>query len=213
MRIDQIKEQPKGKCLVFIEGIGSILLSEKERNRYGIEEGFELNQKIYEEIKENILLPNAKKRALFCLQRMFLTERKMREKLVEMYPQDVVEEVILFLYKFKYLDDQRYAMHFIRLHLERKSKRELQVQLFQRGISKEIFEESFASCLSERKEEGFEEYSAEQLAVQHWIRKKQKNKGETSQKEKEKLIQTLLRKGFSFDEIQKAWNICYNAES
>ena len=212
MTINKIEQKSKGQYLVLIESIGFFLLSEKDIFRYQIEEGSELTENQYEEIKAEILLPRAKKRALLCLQRTFLSEKKMREKLMELYPEEIVEDVILFLYQYKYLDDRRYATHFIRIHLEEKSKRELQMQLYQRGISKEIFLESLELCLLEREEQVGEEEAPEQAAIRNWLNKKISNFSNISEKEKTKTIQTLLRKGFLYNDIKSVWITCCNTE-
>ena len=55
-------------------------------------------------------------------------------------PEEVIEEAITYVKKFGYIDDERYALHFIEVRKESKSRREILMLLRQKNLSAEKIE-------------------------------------------------------------------------
>ncbi len=141
----------------------------------------------------------AKQKAMAILKYMDRSEQELRQKLKQSdYTETIIEAAIEYVKKFHYLDDERYAMNYIRFKKNTKSKRQLQTELSQKGIRKEYIDLAFQ-----------EEYDDEELAIQKAVSKKTSDVDSLSQEEKMKLASSLYRKGFKMDLIQKYTKI-YN---
>ena len=78
------------------------------------------------------------KRALDLLQRRDYAKKELIERLEkDGYEKDMIDEIIVYIEGFHYLDDVRVAGSYIRSKKGQKSKREIEYRLKQRGISSE----------------------------------------------------------------------------
>lgn len=156
-----------------------------------------------EKLSEHEKLVNrCKERCLYLLEHSAKSESRLREKLRKSgkYTEDIIEEALERLKVYDYINDERLAMQLIRSYAGRKSMREIEQKLYQRGIAaaaiRTAMEEFCAG--SECAEE------AELQAVQQLIRKKCRNAEELSEDEKRKLYAALLRKGFRYELVTRA---------
>lgn len=210
MQITELKLVEKNKWLVSFEDSFTFPLYRQDLRHYRLEEGAEIKEEIFLDIRNEVVLRRAKKKAITCLERMDRTELEVRNKLSEAdYPSDVIEDAIAWLYSFHYLDDSRYAKHYISRRFLVKSKKELQLQLHRKGISKELFEEAMEECIDEQQTlNGEEEFITPELAaIKRFVDRKCKNVSEISELEQKKIVQSLIRKGFHISDIQKILHI------
>lgn len=142
-------------------------------------------------------LKQGKKRALYLLGRKEYSRKELIERLEkDGYEKEVIEEILIYMDSFHYLDDVRVAGSYIRIRKSQKSKRELEYRLKQRGIS----EEDIVPAMEENYETQ-EGYSQEELAIQKYLQKYCLQ--ELKFEEKQKIAGKLYRKGFSKEEIRK----------
>ena len=191
--ITGIEEVDKKRVRIYLEGGTSMVLYKGEVRRYSLKEGEELSEGIYEEIRSEILKKRACKRAMFLLERMDRTEAQLREKLRQnFYDEEMIEEAVSYVRKYHYLDDQRYAANYVRYHRERKSRRQIEMELRQKGIDRKKIERALE-----------EEYPVEddRKLIKTWIQKKHYSPENSDIKEKQRMYQFLLRKGFSSNDI------------
>ncbi|WP_313132167.1 regulatory protein RecX [Anaerocolumna sp.] len=199
MIVTKLEGLTKGKVKVYIDGEYHFLLYLEDIRVYKLQEDEPISEKVYTEIIENTVLRRAKQKAMAILKYMDRTEQELRQKLKQAdYTETIIESAIDYVKKFHYLDDERYAMNYIRFKKNTKSKRQLQTELSQKGIRKEYIELAFE-----------EEYDDEELAIQKAVAKKTTDIDSLSQEEKMKLASSLYRKGFKMDLIQKYTKI-YN---
>ncbi|GAA4653376.1 hypothetical protein GCM10023142_05140 [Anaerocolumna aminovalerica] len=199
MIVTKLEELEKAKVKVYIDGEFHFLLYRKDIKIYKLQENEQISDKVYEEIIENTVLRRAKQKAMAILKYMDRSEQELRQKLKQAdYTETIIEAAIEYVKKFHYLDDERYAMNYIRFKKNTKSKRQLQTELSQKGIRKEYIDLAFQ-----------EEYDDEELAIQKAVSKKTSDVDSLSQEEKMKLASSLYRKGFKMDLIQKYTKI-YN---
>ncbi|MDU6264784.1 MAG: regulatory protein RecX [Anaerocolumna aminovalerica] len=199
MIVTKLEELEKAKVKVYIDGEFHFLLYRKDIKIYKLQENEQISDKVYEEIIENTVLRRAKQKAMAILKYMDRSEQELRQKLKQSdYTETIIEAAIEYVKKFHYLDDERYAMNYIRFKKNTKSKRQLQTELSQKGIRKEYIDLAFQ-----------EEYDDEELAIQKAVSKKTSDVDSLSQEEKMKLASSLYRKGFKMDLIQKYTKI-YN---
>lgn len=199
MIVTRLEGLGKGKTKVYIDGEFHFLLYRKDIQIYKLQENEQISEKVYKEIIEDTVLRRAKQKAMAILKYMDRTEQELRQKLKQAdYTETIIESAIEYVKKFHYLDDERFAMNYIRFKKNTKSKRQLQTELSQKGIRKEYIDLAFE-----------EEYDDEELAIQKAVAKKTLDIDSLSQEEKMKLASSLYRKGFKMDLIQKYTKI-YN---
>ncbi len=193
MVLTQIEKSGSGKVRIWLNDAPAFLLYEKERAAYGLEEGQEMSEALYQEICGAVLLKRAKLRCTYLLERMDRTERQLREKLREgEYPQEVIDQAISAMKQLHFLDDQRYAESYIRSNRDKKSSRLMLLELEQKGVSRETAERALEE----------EPVDAAQVILK--LAEKKKFDPETAdEREKQRFYQFLLRKGFSFSDIKK----------
>lgn len=193
MLVTGLEELDKKRIRVVLEGGENFVLYRGEVRKYAIQEGEELPMGQYEEIRSGILAKRAKKRAMHLLEKMDRTEAQLRAKLRQgFYPEDIVEDAIAYVKSFHYLDDARYARNYVRGQKGKKSQKRIYMDLMGKGIPKGLI----AQALEEEYQKG-----QEQELILKWAEKKNYSSSQADLKEKQKMYQFLLRKGFQPDDI------------
>ncbi len=139
MRVIGTEKLGKGRYRVRLDGMEELILYRGELRRYGIEEGAELSEADYREIREVLLFKRAQNRLLFLLQRKDYTCAELKRKLREGgYPEDIAERALAVMEDYGYVDDASYAMRYAECYRERKSGTTIRNKLLQKGIAKEL---------------------------------------------------------------------------
>lgn len=193
MLITQISEVDKKRMMIHTEEGVTFVLYKGEIRRFDLKEGQELANEVYEEIRTDILIKRARKRAMFLLEKMDRTESQLRNKLRQgFYGEDLIDDAVAYVKKYHYIDDNRYAQTYVRYQKERKSKRQIKMDLMQKGVDREMIEQAIEM-----------EYGAEseQELIMKWVEKRKYKIGNSDVKEKQKMYQFLMRKGFRSEDI------------
>lgn len=199
MVVTKVEAVTKTKYKVYVDGQFAFILYKGELSRFHIAEDQELSQEIYEKIRTEVILKRAKLRAMHLLNDMWRTEAQLREKLTRNeYPVDIVEAAISYVKSFGYINDYEYARSFIESRKERKSRREIYMQLVGKGVSRELIDEAF--------EESYEREDSTE-AIRRLLEKKHYDRENTTLEEKKKIMAYLVRKGFGYDDIRKTMQI------
>lgn len=197
MTVTDIIELTKSKKRVYIDNEFAFVLYKGELHKYGISLGEEILEVDYQEIMENVLPKRAKLRAMNLLQSKDYTESQLRTKLLlGEYPADIIEEAISYVKSYHYIDDVRYATDYLNLHEKDTSLRKMKDSLRQKGIRKEDIEKAIFMW----EDQGGE--SDECSMIQKFLEKKGYSE-DWEYKDKCRIYNALLRKGFSTDSIQK----------
>ncbi len=195
--ITKIEELDKKRVRIFMDGEFAFVLYKGELRRYKLKEGQVIGIGEYEEITGEILPKRAKLRSMNLLKARAYTERQLRDKLHQgEYPEDIIEEAVLYVKSFGYIDDRQYAQDFISYHMENRSRRRMEQDLAAKGISRDIIREVMED-MAENGEQPDETAMAKEL-----LRKKNYNPEMATNKEKQKLSAFLYRKGFQMDTIR-----------
>ena len=139
----------------------------------------------------------AKLRCMHLLEKRDYTEKELRQKLTAgntEYTQEEMDIAIDYVKSFRYVDDGKYACKYIEAMRSRKSRRQIEQELYQKGVDKELIQEAF-EVTGEVPEE-------EQIA--RWMEKRHYNPESADLKEKQKMYAFLARKGFCPENIQRA---------
>lgn len=195
MKVTNVEAITKTKFKVELDEQFAFVLYKGELKRFGIREASEVSEELYQKILKEVILKRAKLRAMHLLTDMARTESGLREKLKQgMYPENIIEEAIMYVRSFGYLNDYNYAENYIESRKNSKSRREIYAALLQKGVSSEQIENAFEACYSEEEE---------QKAIQKLIEKRRVDISSATEEELHKLYGYLARKGFHYDDIRK----------
>ena len=138
-------------------------------------------------------LLEAKKKAMSLLKDMDRTEWQLRDKLAAKgFSEEAVEGAVDYVKSFHYLDDYRYAVHFVELHYEQRSRQRMRQDLYQRHVPEEYIDLALESICEN-----------DDVALQEALRKITKGETEYSYEEKQKIAGKLYRKGFRLGDIKR----------
>ena len=143
------------------------------------------------------MLKRAKLRCMHLLEKRDYTEKELRQKLENgktEYTEEQIDGAIAYVKSFHYVDDGRYACKYIEALQSRKSRRQIEQELYQKGVDRELIQEAF--------EETGEVPEEEQIA--RWMEKRNFHPEEVDLKEKQRMYAFLARKGFRAENIQRA---------
>lgn len=141
----------------------------------------------------NPQLRKAKLKALHLLERMDRTEAQLREKLLKAeFEPEFIEQAIAYVKSYGYLDDERYVRNYIEYRQSQKSKRQIEQELlYRKGVSKDLIEKVYEEL----------EPTDEKQLIRRQLEKKSYDASLCDEKQKQRLIASLMRKGFHFHDI------------
>lgn len=198
MVVTDIIEVTKVRSRVFLDGEFAFVLYKGELRLYQLQKGGEVSEEVIEEIVKTLLPKRAKKRSLMLLQKKDYTEAELRRKLLEgEYPLDVIDQAIAYVRSFRYIDDERYCRSYINCYSSKWSKQQITAKLSAKGIDRkmthaiyeELLQDGSLSCVEEE-------------LIRDILRKKHYDPSNTDPKQRQKLYQHLLYKGFSMERIR-----------
>lgn len=199
MTVTDIKDYKKGKYEVYLNDEFAFVLYKSELKTYGVKVSAELSQSTIDEIVDVVLTKRCKKRAMNLLLKGDMTEMKLRSKLQDgRYPENVIDAAIKYVKSYNYIDDRRYAMSFISFKSATDSKNTIRRKLIERGVSKDIID----SCIEEYYVEDELNINVEKELIEKLLRKKCKDFSNIEYTEKQKLIASVMRKGFSYYDVE-----------
>ncbi len=199
MTVTKIEEYSKSKYRIYLNDAFAFVLYKGEVRHFKISEGEELEDTVYKEIVEQVLTKRAKLRAMHLLKTIDRTEADVRQKLKDgLYPEEVIDCAIAYIKGYHYIDDERYAENYISSRASGMSRNVLRQKLIQKGIDKEIADTKLAACLGDDGER-------EMSLIKSLMQKKCRNISELDYDSKNKLFSYLYRKGFSIENINRAY--------
>lgn len=195
MHIISIEPAKKGELKIEFESGMQLFMYKKEIAPFHLEENMDISDDVFEEIYRGILGKRVKKRAMFLLEKMDRTKHQLEDKLKSnAYPQELIDEAIAYVESYGYLDDKRYAENYIGFRQNTKSRTRIKMELFQKGVDKEIIEEALNIA-----------YENDEIdMIKQILKKKKYYDNELDLDKKRKLHQSLLRKGFKNSDIKHA---------
>ena len=134
----------------------------------------------------------ARKKALVFLTDMDRSEKELLEKLKKSgFSEEVCQDAVGYVKSFGYVDDERYAGHYVKSFETRRSRRRIESDLMRKGIPGELIREAI-----EEIDDGEQKKLIDELA-----RKKLKTLNKEEPKSRRRLASYLAGKGFSMSEI------------
>lgn len=197
MRIDRIEasKHKRGRVLVFLEDGACLKITEQELLDFGLRAGDELDKPTLGRLKEAAGVSNVKataadligKRAMSCRD----LERKLQEKGASEAEARYAAE---WLEAIGAINDADYAALLVR-HCAQLGYGPARIRdkLYEKGVPRELWEDAL-DTLPDQSED-----------VDRFLRSKLR--GELpDEKEKKRLTDALLRRGFSWGDVRAAWN-------
>ena len=200
MLVTAITQQKKDQTRynIFIDGEYAFALPMQDILYFKLKEGREVPEETIEYIQNSLIYIKAQDTALHYIGYKMRTVKEIRIKLAEKeFSEEVIEKVITFLEKYGYADDREYCKKYIKekLRMKPKSGYALKIELRQRGISSRIIDEVMAETEVDEEGDAF-----------RWLERKSRGIWPPQDdKQKKKLYDFLLRKGYSYDIIGEAF--------
>lgn len=163
---------------------------------HSLKKGMEIDKESLESLLHDEMYMKAKNKALSVLSKSDQSEKKLREKLLNDYDENIVEEVIEFLKGYKLIDDNLLAEKIVHdnMNLSKFGKNKIKQNLYNKGISASDIQDAISQIDPD------EEYeNAKYLAEKRLKRLK----GEDKNKINQKIYQHLAYKGFNYDIIKR----------
>ncbi|MCR5501652.1 MAG: recombination regulator RecX [Lachnospiraceae bacterium] len=199
MKITKIKEISGKRFRIYLDEEPAFVLFKGELSSYGIEEDGELSEEAYSGIMGELLPKRAKMRAMKLLKDRPYTVRGLTDKLVEAeYPDSAVNEAISYVQSYGYLDDAKYAHDFVYTYKGRKNRMRIIAELNEKGVDRDLIEEALLDELGEDPEE------YELAQIRKFLAKKNYDPETASFEEKQKILASICRRGYSPGLVKKA---------
>ena len=141
---------------------------------------------------------SVRKKALSLLEYGDRTEWELRDKLKRAgYDDEETDDAIEYAYSFHYLDDERYALHYIESYHSARSRQRIRQDLLKKHVSEEIIDSAYEQT-------GYDDDMALRKACDKVLR----GVGDVSElayEDRQKLMAKLVRKGFRMEDVIRAF--------
>lgn len=137
--------------------------------------------------------------ALYLIEFKDRTEKELRDKFKEKgYDENDIEDEIEFLKNYGYINDKRYAEHFTHdaINIKKWGKMRIRTELLRKGVGRETIDNTI--------EDAF--FGVEDDLVLNQMQTRFKNSDFSNIKERTRIFNFFMRRGFSSDEIRGAMN-------
>ena len=195
MEITDIAPLDKKRRKVYIDGQYAFPLYVSELRKYNIEAGAVLEENVYDDIC-SLLMRRVRERILYLITDYDRSEQNIRQKIsMAGYRGSFVDDAIDSLKQYGYIDDLRFARYYAESMRDTKGRSAFAISrsLYEKGISRDVIDtvmgeldiDEDAQILKALSSKGYNEENIRQI----------------DDKERQKLISSLMRKGFSYDLI------------
>ncbi|MGL4739115.1 MAG: RecX family transcriptional regulator [Cellulosilyticaceae bacterium] len=135
----EVQKKDSRRVSVFVDGEFSFGMQLDDVLKFGLSKNKVYSDEEFEVLLGKLLVEKAKFRALDYISYKMRTTQQVRDKLKTLeYDEWVIDEVIAFLEKYGYLNDQHFANRYIEYQMQynKKSLRKVKSDLYEKGISK-----------------------------------------------------------------------------
>ena len=166
---------------------------------FNLKKGDNIEEDNLRQILKDEMFLKGKNKALNILSKSSQSERKIREKLVEDFEEDVINRVIEFLKKYNFINDDELASKIVNtnVNLNKYGKNKIKQNLYNKGIEKSAIDEAISNI-----DQDAEYENALYLAEKRYARVK----NEDPKKAYSKIANHLAYKGFNYDIIKRVLN-------
>ena len=196
MRVERVEasKHKKGRVLVFLGDGACLKITEQELLDFGLRSGDELDEETLKRLKEAAGVSNTRAAAADLIGKRAMSRRDLERKLQEKGASETEARYAAeWLEAIGALNDAEYAAALVR-HYSRLGYGPARVRekLYEKGVPRELWEDA----LEELPEDGGQ--------VDGFLRSKLRGRA-PDEKEKRRLTNALLRRGFPWGEVKAAW--------
>ena len=197
MRIDRIEasKHKRGRVLVFLEDGACLKITEQELLDFGLRAGDELDKPTLDRLKEAAGVSNVKATAADLIGKRAMSRRALERKLQEKGASEAEARYAAeWLEAIGAINDADYAALLVR-HCAQLGYGPARIRdkLYEKGVPRELWEDAL-DTLPDQSED-----------VDRFLRSRLRG-GLPDEKEKKRLTDALLRRGFSWGDVRAAWN-------
>lgn len=196
MRIDRIEasKRKRGRVLVFLEDGACLKITEQELLDFGLRAGDELNESTQKRLKEAAGVSDVKATAADLIGRRAMSRANLEQKLQEKGASEAEARYAAeWLEAIGAIDDADYAA-LLANHCARQGygPQRVKQKLFEKGVPRDLWDDALATLPDPAE------------AIDDYLRSKRR--GELDEKEKKRLSDGLLRRGFAWGDIRAGLN-------
>lgn len=196
MRIERIEasKHRKGRVLVFLEDGACLKITERELLDFGLRSGDDLDEEALKRLKEAAGVSNTRAAAADLIGKRAMSRRDLEKKLQEKGASEAEARYAAeWLEAIGALNDAEYAAALVR-HYGGMGYGPARVRekLYEKGVPRELWEEAL------------EELPAGGGQIEAFLQSKLRGRV-PDEKEKRRLTNALLRRGFPWGEVKGAW--------
>ena len=194
------KKKRKDRYNIYIDDEFRFGVDENTLIRFDLQKGKEIGEEEIENIENEEVVVKAFNSAIRSLKLRDHSEKEIKDKLRQKeFNNSVIEKAIAKLYKLDFLNDERFARIWVsdRIKLKPKGKKALEIELKQKGVHSNIIEKVL--------EKSFGENGELELAKKVFAKADKKYSGLGSKEKKQKITEYMMRKGFRWGEVEKAF--------
>ena len=190
----EVKSRPSEDGSLLL-GEESVLLQKEKQKMVGEQETKPSSATTSPQKGMNI---EARRRCLRLLEYSPRTVYQLKKRLIDDgFSPEQAEDAIQYAKSFGYVDDGNYAMEYVRTACQKKSKRQLYMQLSRRGVDDDSIEEALDAYADEQEN-----------TVRRLAQKRLRQKPPQSDEDYRKAIRSLVSKGFPYEMAKKAvWEL------
>lgn len=166
---------------------------------FNLKKGDNIEEDNLRQILKDEMFLKGKNKALNILSKASQSEKKLREKLTDDFEEDTIDEIIDFLKKYNFINDNELASKIVNtnVNLNKYGKNKIKQNLYNKGIEKSTIDEAISEI-----DQDYEFENAFYLAQKRYERVK----NEDPKKAYSKVANHLAYKGFSYDIIKSVLN-------
>ena len=196
MRVERVEasKHKKGRVLVFLGDGACLKITEQELLDFGLRSGDELDGETLERLKKAAGVSNTRAAAADLIGKRAMSRRDLERKLQEKGASETEARYAAeWLEAIGALNDAEYAAALVR-HYSRLGYGPARVRekLYEKGVPRELWEDAL------------EELPEESGQVDAFLQSKLRGRT-PDEKEKRRLTNALLRRGFPWGEVKAAW--------
>ena len=196
MRVERIEasKHKKGRILVFLEDGACLKITEQELLDFGLRSGDELDEAALGRLKEAAGVSSTKATAADLIGKRAMSRRDLERKLREKGASEAEARYAAeWLEAIGALNDAEYAAALVRHYAQLGyGPARVREKLYEKGVPRELWEEAL------------EELPAGGGQLEEFLRSKLRGRV-PDEKEKRRLTNALLRRGFPWGEVKAAW--------
>lgn len=172
---------------------------------FNLKKGDIIDEENLKNILKDEMFLKAKNKALNILSRASQSEKKIREKLSNDFEEDTIDDVVDFLSKYNFINDNELASKIVstNVNLNKYGKNKIKQNLYNKGLDKSAIDEAMNEIDIDTEFE-----NALYLAEKRYDRVK----NEDPKKAYAKIANHLAYKGFSYDIIKSVLNKIFKSD-